>query len=335
LLVKLSKESLKVLFYLNGRKLIFTGWHVGVEGVEVDMAKNMVTVKGIVNPYDICDRLRKRTMRNAIVISPPPPPPTEADVAASPKEEPVIVHSQVNEVTTVELLINMHCEACAQQLHKKILKMRGVQSAEANHDTGKLNVTGTMSTDSLIQYIHRRTGKLATVVPLPLPLEPTKEEELKEDGIKKPMESQEIQEKPPIEDSEDRKDTDGGNKEEETAKSEISVGRDDTKAKTEVVAMDGFADEEMIKRMMYWPNPYKHYYNLQADGEAVMPRMMPIVHPYPKPMMPWMTQLPPPPPSPMPLAPPMYHYYNYDMVERQLLTPQYFSDENPNACVIS
>ncbi|XP_066335437.1 heavy metal-associated isoprenylated plant protein 9-like [Miscanthus floridulus] len=121
----------------------------GVEGVEMDMAKNMVTVKGIVNPYDICDRLRKRTMRNAIVISPPPPrPPTEADVAASPKEEPVIVHSQVNEVTTVELLINMHCEACAQQLHKKTLKMRGVQSAEANHDTGKLNVTGTMTQEA-------------------------------------------------------------------------------------------------------------------------------------------------------------------------------------------
>jgi len=330
---------LKVLIYLNARKLIFTGWHVGVEGVEVDMSKNLVTVKGIVNPYDICDRLRKRTMQNAIVISPPPPPPpTEADVAGSPKEEPVIVHSQVNEVTTVELLINMHCEACAQQLHKKILKMRGVQSVEANHDTGKLNVTGTMSTDSLIQYIHRRTGKLAIVAPLPLPLEPAKEEELKEDGIKKPMESQEIQEKPPIEDSEDKKDTGGGNKEEETAKSEISVGRDDKKPKTEVAAMDVFADEEMIKPMMYWTNPYKYYYNLQAekaDGEAVMARMMPIVHPYPKPMMSCMTPVPPPPPSPMPLAPPMYHYYNYDMVELQLPTPQYFSDEDPNACVIS
>lgn len=299
------------------------------------MAKNMVKVKGVVNPYDICDRLRKRTMRNAMVISPPPPPPAEADIAAAPKEEPVIIHSQVNEVTTVELLINMHCEACAQQLHKKILKMRGVQSTEANHNTGKLSVTGTMSTDSLIQYIHRRTGKLATVAPLPIPPEPAKEEELKEDVTKKPMESQEIQEKPPIEDSEDKKGTDGGSKEEETAKSEISVGRDDKKPKTEVVAMDGFGDEEMIKRMMYWPNPYKYYYNLQADGEAAMARMMPIVHPYPKPMMACMTTVPPPPPSSMPLAPPMYQYYNYDVVERQLPTPQYFSDENPNACVIS
>ena len=29
-------------------------------------------------------------------------------------------------MTTVELLVNMHCEACAQQLRRKILKMRGM-----------------------------------------------------------------------------------------------------------------------------------------------------------------------------------------------------------------
>ena len=58
------------------------------------MAQNQVTVKGIVDPQGICGRLRKRTMRNATIISPPPPPPpTDADAAATVKEEPVVVHS--------------------------------------------------------------------------------------------------------------------------------------------------------------------------------------------------------------------------------------------------
>ena len=146
------------------------------------MAQNQVTVKGIVDPQGICERLRKRTMRNATVISPPPPPPpTDADAAATVKEEPVVVHSQVSEVTTMELHVNMHCEACAQQLQKKILKMRGVQSVDANSGAGKLTVTGAMSADKLVQYIHRRTGKLASVVPPPPPPEPPKEEEPKKE----------------------------------------------------------------------------------------------------------------------------------------------------------
>lgn len=94
----------------------------------MDMAQNQVTVKGIVDPQGICDRLRRRTMRNATVISSPhPPPQAKGDAAGKedPPPTPPVVHSQVSEVKTVDLLVNMHCEACAQQLKKKILKMRG------------------------------------------------------------------------------------------------------------------------------------------------------------------------------------------------------------------
>jgi hypothetical protein len=46
-------------------------------------------------------------------------------------DNPIILFSifllnQVNEATTVELKVNMHCEACAQQLQKKIQRMRGI-----------------------------------------------------------------------------------------------------------------------------------------------------------------------------------------------------------------
>lgn len=314
----------------------------GVEGVEVDMAQNQVTVKGIVDPQGICGRLRKRTMRNAAVISPPPPPPpTDADAAATVKEEPVVVHSQVSEVTTMELHVNMHCEACAQQLQKKILKMRGVQSVDANSGAGKLTVTGTMSADKLVQYIHRRTGKLASVVPPPPPPEPPKEEEpKKEEGEKKPQEppaegaDKENQDKPPTEDATQKKEAEGQNKEEEAAKSEDGTekkeaGGDEEKAKPDLLAVDGFPPEEMMKRMMYWPYPQKHYYNPHVDEEAMMARRMASGHPYCTPTIQWT-------PPPAPVAPPMmYPYYNYGMVEPPTPAPQYFSDENPNACVIS
>ena len=314
-----------------------------MEGVEVDMAQNQVTVKGIVDPQGICERLRKRTMRNATVISPPPPPPpTDADAATTPKEESVVVHSQVSEVTTMELHVNMHCEACAQQLQKKIFKMRGVQSVDANSGAGKLTVTGTMSADKLVQYIHRRTGKLATIVPPPPPPEPPKEEVPKnEEGEKKPQEppaegaDKEDHEKPPTEDATEKKDAEGQNKEEEAAESEDGTekkegGGDEEKAKPDLLAVDGFPPEEIMKRVMYWPYPQKRYYNPQVDEEAMMARRMAAVHPYGMPMMQWT------PPS-EPVAPPiMYQYYNYGMaVEPPAPAPQYISDENPNACVIS
>ncbi|GJN04375.1 hypothetical protein PR202_ga21920 [Eleusine coracana subsp. coracana] len=318
----------------------------GVEGVEVDMAQNQVTVKGIVDPQGICDRLRKRTMRNAVVISPPPPPPPAEGDAVAKEEPPPVVHSQVSEVRTVELLVNMHCEACAQQLQKKILKMRGVQSADANSCAGKLTVNGTMSSDKLVKYIHRRTGKMATVVPPPPPPEPPKEEEppKAEEGDKKPEEAPAEGEKKPDEPTAEdaaKKEGEGEKKEEEGAKPEDGgekkegEGGGDEKAKPEVVAVDGFPPEEMMKRMMYWPYSQKHFYNPQAEEEAMMAKRMAMVHPYAMPMMPqYYTPPPPPPPPPQPAPPMMYPYYNYGMVERPAPAPQYFSDENPNACVI-
>ncbi|GFQ05124.1 hypothetical protein PHJA_002656500 [Phtheirospermum japonicum] len=81
------------------------------------MSKNEVTIKGIVEPQAVCSRIMKKTKRKAKVLSPLP------EVEGAPMPEAVA--SQVSALTTVELNVNMHCEACAQQLKKKILKMKG------------------------------------------------------------------------------------------------------------------------------------------------------------------------------------------------------------------
>lgn len=44
----------------------------GVEGVEVDMAKNEVTIKGIVEPQAVCMKIMKLPKRRTKVLSPLP-----------------------------------------------------------------------------------------------------------------------------------------------------------------------------------------------------------------------------------------------------------------------
>uniref|UniRef100_F6GVI9 HMA domain-containing protein n=1 Tax=Vitis vinifera TaxID=29760 RepID=F6GVI9_VITVI len=79
-----------------------------VKEVMIDMAQNQVTIKGIVEPQAVCNRIMKKTKRRAKVLSPLP--------EAEGEPMPEVVSSQVSGLTTVELNVNMHCEACAAQL---------------------------------------------------------------------------------------------------------------------------------------------------------------------------------------------------------------------------
>lgn len=42
-------------------------------GVDIDMEKNELTIKGVVEPQAVCNKIAKKTKRRAEVISPPPP----------------------------------------------------------------------------------------------------------------------------------------------------------------------------------------------------------------------------------------------------------------------
>ncbi|KAK4384767.1 Heavy metal-associated isoprenylated plant protein 9 [Sesamum angolense] len=136
----------------------------GVEGVTMDMVKGD---KGVVEPQAVCSRIMNKTKRIAKVLSPLP----EAEGAPMPQ----VVASQVSGLTTIQLNVNMHCEACAAQLKKKILKMKGVRTVETELSSSKVTVTGTMDADRLVDYVYRRTKKQAKVVPQPEPEKPPEE----------------------------------------------------------------------------------------------------------------------------------------------------------------
>ncbi|CAL9092544.1 unnamed protein product [Musa textilis] len=201
-------------------------------------------------------------------------------------------------MTTVELLVNMHCEACAEQLKTKLLKMRGVQAAGTDLSAGEVTVTGTMNGEKLVGYIRRRTGKVASIVP-----QPPKEEQ-KEEAEKKPEETPAEEKKE--EEEEEKKDEVKSSQPQDSAGSNKSGDGKEEKGGGEEQKKEGGGEAtaavvskaDMIKKMIYW--------NGSFIGEDEMARRM--LH--------WMPvyviqQQPPPPP------------------------PQLCSDENPNASCIS
>ncbi|KAM0946846.1 putative heavy metal-associated isoprenylated plant protein [Dioscorea sansibarensis] len=223
----------------------------GVEEVEINMVQNQVTVKGTVDPQALCSRIQKKTRRKAKVISPVPP----ADQKDTNKSVTVI-QSQVNEtIPTVELLVNMHCDACAQRLQKKILEMRGVQRVEAELKSAKVTVTGTVEAEKLIDYIHRRTGKIAKPISTP------PKEEVKKEDDKSPEEKKEQKH-----DEEKMKKEDGTEQKKDenvpTAAQVQENGVDGDEEKKEGDAEGGnnnttaVNEEDMVKKMMNWSPVY-------------------------------------------------------------------------------
>lgn len=202
----------------------------GVEGVVINMAKNEVIIKGIVEPQAICNIITKKTKRMAKVISPLP------EVEGEPIPE--VVTSQVSEPVTVELNVTMHCEACAEQLKGKILKMRGVQTVVTELSTGKVIVTGTMDANNLVDYVYRRTKKQAKIVPQP---EPEPEPENKG-------------EKPEAEEAKPEEKKEEDNKDESKEENEFDE------------------DEAMMKRMMYY-NYYQPLYVVEHERMAPPPQL--------------------------------------------------------------
>ncbi|KAJ8559796.1 hypothetical protein K7X08_003854 [Anisodus acutangulus] len=108
----------------------------------IDMTQNQMTIKGVIEPQVVCARIVKKTNRLA-------------KVQAEGEPLPEFVASRVSRLTAVELIVNMHCEACAKQLKRMILKMRGVRTAETYLSLGKAIVTGSMDANKLIDYVYR------------------------------------------------------------------------------------------------------------------------------------------------------------------------------------
>ncbi|XP_057951268.1 heavy metal-associated isoprenylated plant protein 9 isoform X2 [Malania oleifera] len=277
----------------------------GVEEVVMDMVQNQVTIKGVVEPQAVCMRIRKKTKRTAKVLSPLP--------ATEGEPMPDVISSQVSGLATVELNVNMHCEACAAQLKRKILKMRGVRTAETELSSGKVTVTGTMNAERLVDYVYRRTKKQARIVPQPEPAvappetkdnndedqnKPAPKEAAAAEANKPPPEEKKEENAPAAaeaEKKEENKEGGGGGGDEAKKEQKKEGGGDEGKA--------GGDNEEQKQEAKGGDNGEQmNIVNVEAEESM---KMM------------------------------MYNYYPPLYVMERIPPPQLFSDENPNACSIS
>ncbi|CAN6466203.1 unnamed protein product [Victoria cruziana] len=216
----------------------------GVEDVKIDMVANQVTVKGMVDPQALCARIQRKTKRRASVISPILPTKEGEDA------KPEVVNAQASGMSTVVLNVNMHCEACALQLQKKILQMRGVQTAETDLASSKVTVTGTMDANKLVEYVYRRTRKQANIVPPPKSEEEKKEEPPAEEP-KAEEKKEEKAEENKVEEKKEEEKKDEEKKEEEGKKEEESKGEPEEAGKLQITP-----DEDAMKKMVFYPPIY-------------------------------------------------------------------------------
>ncbi|MFS7964073.1 putative heavy metal-associated domain, HMA, heavy metal-associated domain superfamily [Helianthus anomalus] len=163
----------------------------GVEDVITDCKTHEVIVKGEkADPLKVLERLQKKSHRKVELISPVPTPPAEEPKKPEQEEATPKPEEEKDEVPppviTVVLKVHMHCEACAQEIRKRILRMKGVESAVPDLKNSQVMVKGTFSAAELVDYVHKRTGKTAVMVKQdPEPKQEDEKSESNDGGEKK------------------------------------------------------------------------------------------------------------------------------------------------------
>ncbi|GJR18361.1 heavy metal-associated isoprenylated plant protein 7-like protein [Tanacetum coccineum] len=151
-----------------------------VEEVSTDCKASKVVVKGKeLDPVKVGERIQKKTGRKVEIISPlpkpPEPEPEKKQEPESPKEEK---KEEPPLVITVVLKMSMHCDACAQDLQRRIRKIPGVESVKTELENEQVVVTGVLEPENLVNDVYKRTRKQASIV---LKEEKKKEEKKEEE----------------------------------------------------------------------------------------------------------------------------------------------------------
>ncbi|XP_006347343.1 neurofilament medium polypeptide-like [Solanum tuberosum] len=207
----------------------------GVEDVLTDCKTHKVVVKGEkADPLKVLERIQKKSHRQVELLSPiPKPPAAAAEEPKKPEEKEAVKAEEKKEepqVITVVLKVHMHCEACAQEIKRRIQKMKGVENAEPDLKNSQVTVKGVFEATKLVEYVSKRTGKRVVIVKV----EP--EQKAKEEA--KPKEDKKEEKK--TDDKEVKKVEEGDNKEEK--KEEAAAP-----AKEEAVVAAAPAKEEAVQ----------------------------------------------------------------------------------------
>ncbi|PHU15636.1 hypothetical protein BC332_16841 [Capsicum chinense] len=132
----------------------------GVEDVLTDCKTHKVVVKGEkADPLKVLERIQKKSHRQVKV--------TLANGFLCLFVQPQVI--------TVVLKVHMHCEACAQEIKKR------VENAEPDLKNSQVTVKGAFEATKLVEYVSKRTGKQAVIVKVEPEKKAEEESEPKED----------------------------------------------------------------------------------------------------------------------------------------------------------
>lgn len=277
----------------------------GVEDVMTDCKTHKVVVKGekaAADPLKVLDRVQRKSHRKVELLSPIPKPPAENEKKPEEKKEPKPEEKKEEPpVITVVLKVYMHCEACAQEIKKRIQRMKGVESVEPDLKGSQVMVKGVFEPPKLVEYVYKRTGKQAAIVKV----EPEKKKEEKEKDGKEEKKVEEQGDKEKKGDGDEKKDKKEGEEEAKAGAGAAGEG-----------AEGGGGGEEATKTV----EVKKAELNYMFPNYMFPPRYAVEAYPIPAYTPPYPVYAPPvyvPPPPPYPAY-----------------APQMFSDENPNACSV-
>ncbi|CAN6171704.1 unnamed protein product [Urochloa humidicola] len=193
----------------------------GVGEVSVDSNTNTVIVRGgnaVENAREAVRIVEKRTGRKAVLLSPAPEklPPPPAKGGGTKKDEGNKDMNDLPEIDmkmVVVLRMNLHCDACCEEIKRRILRIKGVEDVVPHLKSSQMMVKGTVEPATLVGFIHKCTGRKSAIFraePLdPLPPPPPNKSP-------PPPEATETKKDNPTENTEEKKDKqDDGKKEEE------------------------------------------------------------------------------------------------------------------------
>ncbi|XP_058103094.1 heavy metal-associated isoprenylated plant protein 7-like [Magnolia sinica] len=159
----------------------------GVEDVQTDCKSHKVVVKGKkADPLKVLERIQRKSHRKVELLTPIPKPVEEPKKAEEEKPKPE-EKKEEPAVIVAALKVHMHCEACAQEIKKRIQKMKGVESVDPDLKSSQVSVKGVFDPPQLVEYVYKRTGKHAVIVKQ----EPEKKEEEKGKEEKEKKEGEE------------------------------------------------------------------------------------------------------------------------------------------------
>nr|GMC73793.1 heavy metal-associated isoprenylated plant protein 7-like [Ipomoea batatas] len=106
----------------------------GVEDVVTDCKSHKVVVKGEkADPLKVVARVQKKSHRQPQVI-------------------------------TVVLNVHMHCEACAQEIKRRIQRMKGVENVEPDFKGSLVTVKGVFEPPSLVDDVNEVKGRMGNIM---------------------------------------------------------------------------------------------------------------------------------------------------------------------------